>query len=58
MQGIVPGDRVLIDAARTEEPLLWLLAPLSVGAAVVLCANIDPADVRNRARAEGVTKIL
>jgi uncharacterized protein (TIGR03089 family) len=58
MQGIGPGDRVLIDAARTEEPLLWLLAPLSVGAAVVLCANIDPADVRNRAVAEGVTKIL
>jgi uncharacterized protein (TIGR03089 family) len=58
MQGIGPGDRVLIDAARSEEPLQWLLAPLSVGAAIVLCANLDPADVRNRATAERVSRIL
>jgi uncharacterized protein (TIGR03089 family) len=58
MRDIGAGDRVLIDAARSEEPLHWLLAPLSAGAAIVLCANVDPDDVRNRAAAEGVTRIL
>jgi uncharacterized protein (TIGR03089 family) len=56
--GIGPGDRVLVDVARSEEPVQWLLAPLSAGASIVLCANLDPADVRNRATAEGVTKVL
>jgi uncharacterized protein (TIGR03089 family) len=56
--GVGTGDRVLIDVARSEEPVQWLLAPLSAGASIVLCANLDPADVRNRATAEGVTKVL
>ena len=56
--GIGPGDRVLIDVARSEEPVQWLLAPLAAGASIVLCANLDPADVRDRATAERVTKIL
>jgi hypothetical protein len=58
LRGLGPGDRVLIDVARSEEPVQWLLAPLSAGASIVLCANLDPADVRNRATAEGVTKVL
>ena len=36
----------------------WLLAPLSVGASVVLCASLDPADVQSRAAAERATKVL
>jgi hypothetical protein len=58
LRGIGPGDRVLIDVARSEEPVQWLLAPLSAGASIVLCANLDPADVRNRASAERVTMVL
>jgi uncharacterized protein (TIGR03089 family) len=58
MLGIGRGDRVLIETTRSEEPVNWLLAPLSVGASIVLCANLDPADVRTRATAEGVTKVL
>src|SRR5581483_12076202 len=41
--GLRRGDRVLIDAARHEHPLKWLLASLAVGASVVLCAHLDPA---------------
>ncbi len=52
------GDRVLIDVAEHEHPLKWLLAPLAVGASVVLCANLDPADVDARAAAEHVTRVL
>ncbi|MFD0524882.1 TIGR03089 family protein [Paractinoplanes durhamensis] len=29
--GIGPGDRVLLDAAGSEQPLMWLLAPLAAG---------------------------
>lgn len=56
--GIGPGDRVLIDAAASEEPLFWLLAPLSVGASVVLCANLDRAALDERIAAERVTRVL
>ncbi|MEU7907419.1 hypothetical protein [Actinoplanes sp. NPDC049118] len=35
------GDRLLIDASQGEEPVGWLLAPLSAGASIVLCANLD-----------------
>ncbi|HET9519225.1 MAG TPA: TIGR03089 family protein [Actinoplanes sp.] len=52
------GDRVLIDVAEHEHPLKWLLAPLAVGASVVLCANLDPAAVDARAAAEHVTRVL
>ena len=58
-QGLSPGDRVLIDAAAvSEQPLMWLLAPLSAGASVVLCANLAPERVAARAAAEGATRIL
>jgi uncharacterized protein (TIGR03089 family) len=52
------GDRLLIDVAEHEHPLKWLLAPLAVGASVVLCANLDPATVDARAAAEHVTRVL
>ncbi|MCM0673995.1 TIGR03089 family protein [Micromonospora phytophila] len=52
------GDRLLIDAAEHEQPLKWLLAPLSVGASVVLCANLDPARRDARIAAEQVTRVL
>lgn len=58
MHGIGPGDRVLIDAAASEEPLNWLLAPLSVGASLVLCANLDRTTLDNRIAAERVTRVL
>jgi uncharacterized protein (TIGR03089 family) len=52
------GDRLLIDAAEHEHPVKWLLAPLSVGASVVLCANLDPEAVAARAAVEHVTRVL
>jgi hypothetical protein len=52
------GDRVLIDVAEHEHPFKWLLAPLAVGASVVLCANLDPATLDARAAAERVTRVL
>ncbi len=57
-RGIGPGDRVLIDAAAGEEPLIWLLAPLSVGASIVLCAHLDRAGLDKRVAAERVTRVL
>jgi uncharacterized protein (TIGR03089 family) len=56
MHDVGPGDRVLIDAARNDQPVRWLLAPLSVGASIVLCANLDPAARAARIAAEGVTR--
>lgn len=58
MRGIGPGDRVLVDAAASEEPLFWLLAPLSVGARVVLCANLDRSRLDERIATESVTRVL
>ncbi|NUO60936.1 MAG: AMP-dependent synthetase [Hamadaea sp.] len=56
--GVRPGDRVLIDAAEHDHPVKWLLAPMTVGASVVLCANLDPALVASRVEAEGITRVL
>ena len=56
--GIGPGDRVLIDIGAYELPVQWLLAPLSVGASIVLCAGLDPAHREARRRAEGATRVL
>jgi hypothetical protein len=54
-----PGDRVLVDAtAEHEHPLKWLLTPLSVGASVVICANLNPARLADRMAAEKVTRRL
>jgi uncharacterized protein (TIGR03089 family) len=52
------GDRVLVDATEVEEPLKWLLAPLSVGASVVIVAGLDRSTVDARAAAEGATRVL
>ncbi|RIV37014.1 TIGR03089 family protein [Micromonospora radicis] len=52
------GDRLLVDVAAHDQPLKWLLAPLSAGATVVLCADLDPADRDTVAAAEQVTRIL
>jgi uncharacterized protein (TIGR03089 family) len=58
MYGIGPGDRVLLDAAGSEQPLMWLVAPLSVGASIVLCANLDRSRLDERVAVEGVTRVL
>jgi uncharacterized protein (TIGR03089 family) len=57
-QDITAGDRVLIDAGQHEHPLFWLLAPLAVGASVVLCVNLDPDRLDVRVATEGVTRVL
>lgn len=57
-RGIGRGDRVLVDAAASEQPLIWLLAPLSVGASIVLCANFDRNRLAERVAAERVTRVL
>ncbi|MEU8296297.1 TIGR03089 family protein [Micromonospora sp. NPDC048909] len=58
MWDLCAGDRLLVDAAEHEQPLKWLLAPLSAGASVVLCANLDPAKRDARVAAEQVTRVL
>lgn len=57
-RGIGRGDRVLIDASASEHPLTWLLAPLSVGASIVLCANLDRSHLDARIAAERVTHVI
>lgn len=52
------GDRLLVNVAEHEEPVKWLLAPLAVGASIVLYANLDPGTVDARVAAEGVTHVL
>jgi uncharacterized protein (TIGR03089 family) len=56
--GLKAGDRLLVDIAEREQPVMWLLAPLSVGASVVLCANLDRDRINERAAAEGATHVL
>ncbi|MFV2101762.1 TIGR03089 family protein [Micromonospora sp. LOL_024] len=55
---IAPGDRVLVDVDRHPDPLDWLLAPLSAGASLVLCAHPDPARLADRRTTEKVTRAL
>ncbi|MEU4428477.1 TIGR03089 family protein [Actinoplanes sp. NPDC024001] len=56
-RGIGSGDRVLIDTAAHEEPLIWLMAPLTAGASIVLCANVDHSLLDERIAAEAVTHV-
>lgn len=56
--GLGAGDRLLVDVAEREQPVMWLLAPMTVGASVVLCANLDRATLDERVAAEGVTHVL
>ncbi|WP_326560134.1 TIGR03089 family protein [Micromonospora sp. NBC_01796] len=53
-----PGDRVLVDTAGQEQPVIWLLAPLFAGASVILCHNLAPGTAESRARTEGANRIF
>lgn len=53
-----PGERLLIDANEHEHPVKWLLTPLSMGATVVLCANLDRGGLAARVAAERVTRVV
>ncbi|MEV4488791.1 TIGR03089 family protein [Micromonospora coxensis] len=55
---LTPGDRVLIDAGRYPDPVDWLLAPLSAGASLVVCANLDASRLDSRTATEKVTRTL
>jgi uncharacterized protein (TIGR03089 family) len=55
--GLALGDRVLVDAAADPQPVSWLLAPLTAGASVVICANLDRATVPDIIAGEGVTHV-
>ncbi|BEL07259.1 TIGR03089 family protein [Actinoplanes sichuanensis] len=57
-RGFGAGDRILVDTAACEEPLIWLMAPLTAGASIVLCANLDRSRLDARIAAEGVTGML
>jgi uncharacterized protein (TIGR03089 family) len=52
------GDRLLVNVADHEQPVEWLLAPLAVGASIVLCANLDRSILDARIAAEGVTRVI
>lgn len=56
--GLRAGDRLLVDAGRHEQPVAWLLAPLVVGASVVLCGNLDADALDAVVRDEGATHVL
>jgi uncharacterized protein (TIGR03089 family) len=56
--GLRGGDRLLVDAAGDDHPVKWLLAPLSAGAGVVVCANATPEALRAHGEREGVTHTL
>ncbi|MDG4793219.1 TIGR03089 family protein [Micromonospora sp. WMMD1082] len=56
--GISPGDRLLVDVDRHPDPLDWLLAPLSAGATLVLCAHPDPARLADRQSTERATRTI
>jgi hypothetical protein len=58
--GLRPGDRVLVDEHTATEagPVAWLLAPLSVGASLVLCRHPFASRLPQRAADEKVTATL
>jgi uncharacterized protein (TIGR03089 family) len=58
MIGLKPGDRLLVPATVSEQPVKWLLAPLSVGASVVIVANAKPGSLDDFRAAEGITHVL
>ncbi|HWS37118.1 MAG TPA: TIGR03089 family protein [Actinoplanes sp.] len=57
-RGITTGDRVLVDVSSCEEPMIWLMAPLTAGASIVLCANLDRTRLADRITSEGITRVL
>jgi uncharacterized protein (TIGR03089 family) len=58
--GIAPGDRIMVDETVAAEagPVAWLLAPLAVGASLVLCRHPEPSALARRAESERVTATL
>jgi uncharacterized protein (TIGR03089 family) len=58
--GIGPDDRILVDAQVAAEagPVAWLLAPLAVGASIVICRYPFAERLPERAAAERVTASL
>ncbi|WP_204038174.1 TIGR03089 family protein [Micromonospora qiuiae] len=56
--GIAPNARLLIDVDALPDPVDWLLAPLTAGASLVLCAHPDPARQPDRRATERVTHTL
>jgi uncharacterized protein (TIGR03089 family) len=54
-RGLPTGPRVLVDGDRTTDPLDWLVAPLMVGASVVLCRNLDRSRLAARLESERAT---
>ncbi|WP_262286630.1 TIGR03089 family protein [Micromonospora sp. MA102] len=55
---LTPGDRLLVDVTRHPDAVDWLLAPLTAGASLVACANLDPARLDPRTATEKVTRVL
>jgi len=56
--GLRQGDRILVDAALDSHPATWLLAPLTTGASIVICANRDRSRDQDRVAAEGITHVF
>jgi hypothetical protein len=56
--GLHPGDRILVDAALDGHPATWLLAPLSAGASIVICANRDRSKDAERIENDGITHVF
>lgn len=57
-RGITATDRVLVDVTSCEEPMIWLMAPLTAGASIVLGANLDHSRLDRVITAEGITRLL
>lgn len=55
---LTSGDRVLIDTGRYPDPIDWLLAPLTAGATLIPCANLDPSRLNARTASEKVTRVV
>jgi uncharacterized protein (TIGR03089 family) len=55
-RGLPAGARVLVDGARTTDPLDWLVAPIVVGTSVVLCRNLDDSRLAQRLESERATR--
>lgn len=53
--GLASGGRIMIDVGTHPDPVDWLLAPITAGASIVLCRNLDLAKADARAEAERVT---
>jgi uncharacterized protein (TIGR03089 family) len=58
--GMRPGDRILVEdrTALGSGPVAWLLAPLAVGASLVLCREPTPEALPRRVADERVTATL